>query len=153
MDPRRFTALVLLSVLAAGCSSSGSRQTSTDEAAPYARSTGLCASPWGDMPTYEQPTPPKSGSMFKAGNGSGLTGTVIVDILVNRDGTVRDVAVVQSSKNADVDATAVAWARSFRYAARIDPDDPAPYVVPQVTLRFSSSEGPGQPVSYPYHVN
>ncbi len=153
MNPRHLTALILLGLLASGCASTATRQAAEKAPPEFAPSIGLCASPWGDMPTYRQPAPPQFGPTSRPGIFPDLEGTVVVDILVNRDGTVRDVAIVKSSGQADVDAAAVARARALRYVAKIHPDDPAPYVVPGFTVRFDGSIGQPQPVSYPYHTN
>lgn len=145
--------MALLGLLAAGCTSTATHHATEGGPPEYAPSTGLCASPWGDLPTYRQPALPQFGPTFRPGNFPDLEGTVVVDILVDRDGTVRDVAVVKSSGRADVDAAAVVRARALRYAAKIHPDDPAPYVVPGFTIRFDGSIGQPPPVSYPYHSN
>ena len=144
---------LILSLMVAGCSSPDAKTKMHATEPEYAPSTGLCASPWGDLPTYKQPARAAVRSEFRPVQTHNLKGTVVVDILVNRDGTVREVAVVKSSGKPDVDAAAVARARAFRFAAKIHPDDPAPYVVPEIKLRFDTEDGPGEPVSYPYHTN
>jgi len=145
--------LVLLTLLASGCASTKTQPTAAGAESEFASGTGLCASPWGDLPTYTQPGPPALAQMPRGGSQPDYDGSVVVDILVNRDGTVRDVAIVKSSGNDAVDDAALARARAFRYLAKIHPDDPAPYVVPAITIRFSGASGPGQPVSYPFHAN
>lgn len=153
MKPRALAILLSLPLFAAGCTTADKGTGASTAEPEFAQSTGLCASPWGDLPTYRQPAGATVRSEFKPGRVSGIKGTVVVDVLVNRDGTVRDVAVVKSSGDSAVDAAAKAWAFSFRYAAKIHPDDPAPYVVPEVKLHFDQVESPGPPVSYPFYAN
>jgi len=74
-----------------------------------------------------------------------------MDLLVNRDGTVRDVSVVSASGDPRAIDIAVAQARQLVFQARINPNDPAPYVVPNRRFTFKGESGPGQPVSYPYY--
>jgi TonB family protein len=54
-----------------------------------------------------------------------------LDLLVNRDGTVQDAAVVESSGDPKTDVAVMAMYRHARYSLPLGPDAPAPYVVRQ----------------------
>jgi len=142
-----FLAGMITSVLLLGaCASVPS--TSHASAAPdsgYALKTGTLASSWGQLPTYGHQN--KDLRQFKdqfsrlpaffAGFGNSAT----VDVLVNRDGTVRDVAIVKSSGDPDKDATVRSKINGVRITTSIAPGDPAPYVFRTVvTLQKNTGE-------------
>jgi TonB family protein len=86
---------------------------------------------WGEMPTYD----PKD-QFFVIGTPSRFRnfptdGTVTIDLLVNRDGTVRAVKVSESSGDMKADRAAIDLYRNARYTLKLAGSDPAPYVVTQ----------------------
>jgi len=56
-------------------------------------------------------------------------GVVKLDLLVNQDGTVRDVAILESSSDPSVDHATAAMFKKARYSLKLAPEDPAPYLV------------------------
>jgi TonB family protein len=138
--------IACLVALLCGCSSTQSRS-SIKGGSDYAQSTGSRASAWGDLPTYAQLGPPSFGSAVRAGPDLRLEGSVTVDLLVERDGSVRDVSIVKSSGDPAVDQAAKGRARGMRFNAKIHPNDPAPYLVPSFVVRFDPG-APGQSPIY-----
>jgi TonB family protein len=98
----------------------------------YAPKTGTLATAWGQLPTYG--LQPMDLRQFKAQFSwlpvffAGIDNSATVDVLVNRDGTVRDVAIVRSSGDSDKDASVRARLDGVRITTRIALEDPAPYV-------------------------
>ena len=138
--------MVTSALLLGACASSPS--TGHASAAPdrvYAPKTGTLATTWGQLPTYGHQS--KDLRPFKdqfsrlpaffAGFGNSAT----VDVLVNRDGTVRDVAIVKSSGDPAKDAMVRSKINGVRITTSIAPEDPAPYVFRTVvTLQKSTGE-------------
>src|SRR5690348_12285922 len=98
----------------------------------FARPTGMLATEWGKLPTYShQPTELRQlQSQFSRFPIwiAGIDNTATVDLLVNRDGTVRDVAIVESSGDPRKDSTIKPHLDGVRIETKIAPQDPAPYV-------------------------
>ena len=98
----------------------------------FARQTGSLATAWGKLPTYSHQ--PEELREFKSRFSwlpvllAGIDNTATVDVLVNRDGTVRDVAIVESSGNPAKDSTVGPSLDGVRITTKIAPEDPAPYV-------------------------
>lgn len=65
-----------------------------------------------------------------------LAGTATVDVLVNRDGTVRATKLVESSGMDEVDGLVVGMLQHGRYSLRLEAGDPAPHVLRR-TISFN----------------
>jgi len=121
---------ILLLGACASAPSTGHASAAPDSA--FAPKTGTLATTWGTLPTYRHQA--RDLQQFKdqfswlpaffAGTGQ----TATVDVLVNRDGTVRDVAIVKSSGDSNNDATVLSRINGVRISTTIAPGDPAPYV-------------------------
>jgi len=167
-----FLAGMITSVLLLGaCASAPS--TGRASAAPdsgCAPKTGTLATTWGQLPTYGHQS--KDLRQFKdqfsilpaflAGFGNSAT----VDVLVNRDGSVRAYAIVKSSGDPAKDASVRYLLNDVRITTKIAPTDPAPYVF-RTVVTFKKNSGESntsasndyvdhpqphyaeQPVSYP----
>jgi hypothetical protein len=163
--------MVTTALMLGACASAPS--TGHASAAPdsgYAPKTGTLATTWGQLPTYGHQS--KDLRQFKdqfsmlpaffAGFGNSAT----VDVLVNRDGTVRAFAIVKSSGDPDKDASVRYLLNDVRITTKIAPTDPAPYVF-RTVVTFKKNSGESntsasnnyvdhpqthyaeQPVSYP----
>lgn len=99
----------------------------------YARRTGVLATAWGDLPTYQVEL--RQLPVHRAPPPRGLNGTVTMDLLVDRDGSVKEMAIVQSSGDARIDHTVQSEFVGARFATKIAPGDPAPYAF-RVTRTF-----------------
>lgn len=133
-----------LTCLLSACSTS--TPTASNRAAPPpgpAIPTGTKVTAWGELPTYDA-----EGHRFKnmrapyAGRAP-LNGKATLDLLVNPDGTVEDVAVFESSGNAVFDRAVCAQFEKARYTLKLGPDDPAPYVV-RLTIVLQSGTDAGE---------
>jgi TonB family protein len=115
-------ALLAACLLLAACS------TPTTSTGPAVRA-GNKVTRWGELPAYEP-----NGHRFE-GVGSPDVGRVLangvvqLDLLINADGTVEDVAIFESSGDPRVDKAAATAFRRARYTLKLGRDDPAPYVV------------------------
>ena len=125
--------MVTSALLLGACASSPS--TGHASAAPdsvYAPKTGTLATAWGQLSTYGHQS--KDLRQFKDQFSwlpvffAGIENSATVDVLVNRDGTVRDVAIVRSSGDPDKDASVRSRINGVRITTNIAPGDPAPYV-------------------------
>jgi TonB family protein len=120
--------LVALALLLGACSSStptAANHVAPPPGPPVRGSTKVTA--WGELPSYDA-----RGHYFKdmrAPNGGPYNGKVTLDLLVNANGTVEDVAVFESSGNAQFDRAAADQFKKAQYTLQLGPDDPAPYVV------------------------
>jgi len=127
-------AFIALTLLLGGCSSTPPSGQPATAAVPIP--AGTRPTPWGELPVYDQ-----SGHFFQ--NLARVPpvllpdAAVTLDIMVNHDGSVRDVAVAQSSGNREVDLQTQAQFAHARYSLRLRPEDPAPYVVHQ-TIAFKT---------------
>lgn len=126
--------LLVLPLLLGACASS--QQPGKETAAGsngFARQSGPLATAWGELPTYSHQ--PADLREFKGRFSwlpvllAGIDNTATVDVLVNRDGTVRDVAIVGSSGNPAKDSTVKPSLDGVRITTKIAPEDPAPYVL------------------------
>ncbi len=141
--------LVALSLLLGACSSAQSRQSAAKPATPAAVRTENKVTAFGEFPSYDP-----RGQKFKAFTGRrdteiDLRGRAVLDVIVNADGSVMDVAIFESSGNPAYDEMALRLFRNSRYSLRLAPGEPAPYVVRQefvtksnATAHTPSSTGP-----------
>ena len=129
---RSLLPLVALTVLFGACTTT---QTSDQRAAPIR--TGTRATAWGQLPTYDQ-----SGHYFQQVGRppvNAFDATVAFDVMVNADGSVHDVALLQGSGNDHVDRQTLARFKKARYTMKLSPTDPAPYVVSQTVVYKTAS--------------
>lgn len=121
---RYLLALITLPVLLGGCSSPN--QSVSQRVIP----TGTVTSSWGERPSYRQ----YSHHFDLTGRHpvNAFDSKVDLEVLVNADGTVQDVAILESSGNAMVDRVTVARFMGARYSLKLEPTDPAPHVVRQL---------------------
>jgi TonB family protein len=94
---------------------------------------------FGEFPSYNPRG--QSFKLFTSRRDSeiGLTGRAVVDVIVNADGTVQDVAIFESSGKPSYDEMALRLFKNSRYTLRIAPGDPAPYVVRQVFVTSANA--------------
>jgi TonB family protein len=142
---RLLLVLPALSLLLSACSSVN-QITARSSAAPAPIRVADRDSAWGLRPSYDA-----KGQSFDLSRRNlarhrmaikddvPIEGTATVDLLVDREGTVQDAAIVSSSGDRHVDELAIMLYRNARYSLHLKAEDPAPYVVNQtVTLRLSS---------------
>jgi len=147
------TAMISSVLLFDACASApATGHTATAPDRDYAPKTGTLATTWGRMPTYAHQS--KDLRQFKDQFSrlpvffAGIDNSATVDVLVDRDGTVRDVAVVRSSGDTDKDVSVRARLEGVRITTKIAPGDPAPYVFRTgVTLQ----KNPGDPSGGDYY--
>lgn len=134
---RSLLPLVALTVLLGACNTT---PTASQRVIP-ATSTGTRATAWGNLPTYDQ-----RHHRFKNLSGrppaTAFNGPVALDMLVNRDGSVQGITLVQSSGNQRVDEVIKKRFTTGRYTLLLGPDDPAPYVVRQYVVSGDVSPQP-----------
>lgn len=122
---RSLLPLVALTLLLGACSSPQSAQNT--QPLP-AQTAGTVATPWGEMPTYKF-----KGHAFvlnpQRAPAPRMANVVEVDVLVERDGTVRDVFVRKVSGFTQVDSIVAARFKESRSRLVLAPTDPAPYVI------------------------
>ena len=122
---RSLLPLVALTLLLGACSST---QSAKNTQPLPAQIIGTVETPWGEMPTYKF-----KGHAFVLNPDRAqaplLAGVVVVDVLVERDGTVRDVFVRNASGYPVVDSLVVARFKDSRSRLVLAPTDPAPYVI------------------------
>jgi outer membrane biosynthesis protein TonB len=116
-----------LALVLAACSST-SKQPAT---AHY--QTGSISSKWGDLPTYS-PTPEPFAIRLERPDPN-LSGEATVDLLLNRDGRVKDWDVVSSEDNNAFKRRIALWVNNHRMGPRLAASDPAPYVL-RITFAF-----------------
>lgn len=134
----RLLPLVALSLLLGACSSFQSSHYVAKSTLPPPIRAGIKITPWGELPSYEQ-----DGHFFKSWvnlrpSEVNLSGRVVVEVLVKTDGTVRDVAIFESSGDSAMDQLALRMYKYSRYSLRLDATDPAPHVVRQEFIRTPS---------------
>jgi TonB family protein len=125
--------LLALPLLVGACSSVSSSvyPSSAQLPTPPAVRTADLDTAWGKRPSYDhkgQHFYPVKQPRINFRNLPG-SGTAVVDVLVNRDGTVQDLKLVTSSGNRQSDLLAVEVLRNSRYSLDLTPELPAPYVV------------------------
>ncbi len=112
---------------------------------------------WGELPSYDE-----KGQYFYhmsrlSSHQYKLDGVAVLDLLVNRDGTIQKMAVVASSGDAATDQMAMSMYRHARYSLPLEPDAPASYVVRQtivfrnVATNNGSAYGPSDYSSSDYY--
>lgn len=136
---------LVLALLLGGCSSmSVSRLSPTAPGVSVAKRS----STWGEVPSYNvRGQSFNFASRYTPWDVPGNS-VVAVDLLVNRDGTVRDAAVVASSGERSTDKEVVYLYRNARYSLRLAADDPAPYVVRQKVVLRPLALNAGSGVDY-----
>jgi hypothetical protein len=118
--------LCALALLAGACSS-----TQSAKKAPIpAKNAGTVDTHWGNLPRYTT----DQQVAFLDFNPKGIpffpkSYRVEVDLLVERDGSVRDVAVRRTSGAPAVDDVVVTHFKQSRSRLLLSPTDPAPYVI------------------------
>ena len=147
------TGMITSVLLLGACASAPS--TGHASAAPdrgYAPKTGTLATTWGELPTYGHQ--PGDLRQFKDQFSwlpvffAGIDNSATVDVLVNRDGTVRAVAIVRSSGDPDKDASVLSRINGVRITTIIAPGDPAPYVF---RTMVALQKNPGNSSSLDYY--
>ena len=140
----RFLVPLLALALAAGACSSNVASSFKVKQPVAAVPTGTVKTAWGDLPSYRGDG---NGFPFALVNSSIQQshigdlqggGTTVLDILVNPDGSIRDVSVLNSSGNPAVDRYAVNSFVGARSLLQLDAVSPAPYVVRQ-TYKLETS--------------
>lgn len=136
----RLLPLLALSLLLGACSSFQSSHYHAKSPSPPPIQAGIKVTPWGELPSYEQ-----AGHFFKSWanlrpSEVNLSGRVVVEVLVKADGTVRDVALFESSGNPEVDRLTLRMYKYSRYSLRLDEGDPAPHVVRQTIMLQSGAD-------------
>ena len=125
--------LAALALMTGACSSP---QTSQNAQSVPAQPAGTFMTQWGNLPAYTtdqgnpldlnpQHLPVPRSKYYKAD----------FDLLVERDGTVRDVFVRDASAFPAVDKTAAAQFKEARSRLVLAPSDPAPYVIRYTVVR------------------
>lgn len=114
----------------------GACSTPTTSTGPAVRA-GNKVTQWGELPTYESHGHRFEGVRSPPVGRMLVNGTVQLDLLINADGTVEDVAIFQSSGDPRVDKAAATAFRKARYTLSLGPTDPAPYVV-RLTMGMKS---------------
>lgn len=131
---RSLIPLAALALLAGACSST---QTSQNAQPAPARPAGTVVTQWGTLPAY---------TAGDGGNPLDLNPKHLpvpranyyqaeFDLLVERDGTVRDVFVRNPSALPAVDKTAAAKFKEARSRLVLSPSDPAPYLIQYTLVR------------------
>jgi TonB family protein len=121
--------LLTLPILLGACSTAYRSSAQLPES-PAVRTADLDTA-WGKRPSYDQkgqyfyPVKPRADNLRDEPGSGG----VVVDVLVNRDGTVKYLALVTSSGSRWLDGLAVEVLRESRYSLILTPELPAPYVV------------------------
>ena len=145
--------LISSDLLLCACTSAPSTgHASTTDRSAYATKTGTLATAWGQLPTYGHQ--PGDLRQFKDQFSwlpvffAGIDNSATVDVLVNRDGTVRDVAIVRSSGDPDKDSSVLSRISGVRITTNIAPGDPAPYVFRTVV---ALQKNPGDSSSLDYY--
>lgn len=95
---------------------------------------------WGPQPSYDGKGQYFYHMLRPRSRDYVLNGITILELLVNRDGTVQKMAVVSSSGDSATDQVATEMYWRARYSLSLGPDDPAPYVVRQ-TVVFKNPRG------------
>jgi TonB family protein len=116
-----------LALLLSACSTSSSNsvQAPTGPAIP----AGNKVTQWGELPSYEPAGHHFSGVTAPHLGPLQVNGELKLDLLVNPDGTIQDIAIFESSGDKVVDQIAASAFKKARYSLRLSANDPAPYVV------------------------
>lgn len=152
MKPTLVPPLLVLTCLLGACSSFSPLRHAQATLPPRpAQLAGSKVTVWGERPSYDQ-----GGHHFR-GLGRPTVNTfdfkLTLDLLVNPDGSVHDVAIFESSGNPSLDRRVAARFKDAHYSLRLAPDDPAPHVV-RWTIDFSKYNSPNpDPISIHAHNN
>jgi len=127
---KRFMILPLfaLAFLAGACSSPQSAKKSPS---PQAKAAGTVETHWGNLPAYTS----EQGKGALVFDKEAIRLPVVaayhvkVDLLVDRDGRIKDVAVRESSGVPEIDAIVAQRFKQSRSRMVLDPTDAAPYVL------------------------
>jgi len=122
-----------LPLLLAGCASLHQPRALVPPPPPAVRLADL-ATTWGVLPRYEA-----KGQFFyhlsrPFSHEYVLNGVTTLDLLVDRDGRVQQLAVVASSGDVATDRMAKSMYWHARYTLPLGPDAPAPYVVREIVV-------------------
>lgn len=125
---------IIASALLLGACTSSQPLSNTSAAVSngYAQKTGELTTAWGKLPAYSHQLTDlrqfKQQFSWLPVVFAGIDNTATVDVLVNRDGTVRDVSIIESSGDPVKDSTVMTRLAGVRITTKIAPEDPAPYV-------------------------
>jgi TonB family protein len=144
---RRLTVLLALPLLLGACSSF-TRSIAQRPEAPAPVRLADRASAWGELPSYDQAGQFFEFSVYVSPSALSGDGTVSIDLLVDRDGSVQEAAIVSSSGHRQADDIAMMLYRNARYSLRLGDGDPAPYVVSQTVVLSSVARDAAKNVDY-----
>lgn len=136
--------LIALTALLVGASSP-SRQSAAqpaDHGAGFAQKTGTLATTWGELPTYSfQPSQLllSRKALRQLDKVTRLSGKATVDLLVDRDGSVREAVIVESSGDPAVVRVMQTSFAGAKFPTKIAPGDPAPCVFRQKIVLVSQA--------------
>jgi TonB family protein len=123
--------LLALACLAGGCSS----------VLFPPKFTSMVDTPWGELPHYDQ----KWQNFYDTKRlpphlrNDAWKGRAKVAVMVNRDGTVRDARLVESSGQQLIDAAILYSLQGARYTLKLAADDEAPYFVRE-TIKYDPDD-------------
>lgn len=144
---KRFFPFIALTFLLGACSST---QSARNTQPLPARAAGIVVTPWGEMPTYKF-----KGNAFvlnpHRAPAPRVLGVVEVDVLVERDGTVRDVFVRRGTGYAAIDSIVTARFKESRSRLLLAPTDPAPYVIRDSLANYLSYDTTSRIPSWSYN--
>jgi len=149
---RSIIPLTALTFLLGACSSTPTQSAHRPQPLP-AQSAGTLQTAWGELPTYrtadsEFPFVLTPYPGFKTPTELRPDDAPVVDVLVDRDGSIKDVKVHTSSGFEAVDIYAINRFVGARARLQIAPTDPAPYVIRQtmsqsyLSVAYYSSPSP-----------
>jgi TonB family protein len=128
--PRLLPPLLVLPLLLGACATSRIAERDSPPPAPIRLADRL--SPWGELPCYDAKGQYFVQLALPGPDQFPLNGSTVVDLLVDRDGTVLEGAVIESSGSHRMDLTALTMYRHARYSLPLSHDGAAPYVVRQL---------------------
>jgi hypothetical protein len=135
---RSLLPLLLLPLLLGACSNFASNSARNTKPLP-AQTAGTVATNWGEMPTYKF-----KGNAFvfhpDRATAPLIARLVEVDVLVERDGTVRDVFLRTASGITAVDSLVAARFKASHSRLVLSPTDPAPYVIRDSLANYASRD-------------
>jgi len=123
-----FVPLLASSLLLGACSSATQYSARLPKAPPAVRVADR-VTVWGERPAYDQKGQYFFSSTRRSSDDLPPQGTATIDLLVNRSGRVKDVAIVTSSGNPKLDRAFIVTYRHSHYSLRLRSDAAAPYVV------------------------
>jgi hypothetical protein len=118
--------LLALALMAGAC-------TTTSISRTPAYRTGIVFSKWGELPTYS-PTPNPVAVRLERSDPD-LSGEAVVDLLLDRDGHVKDWDVVSSEDDHAFQRGIAVWVRDLRVGPRLAASEPDRHVL-RITFAF-----------------